>query len=73
MASSALSCHLINVMSQSHPMTTPADKEALSTPSPKRRRVKRRELSMETNILRDFVPSHELPSIDKLFDELVQQ
>ena len=54
-------------------LTPPADKEALSAPSSKRRRVKRRELSMETNILRDFVPSHELPSVDKLFDELVQQ
>lgn len=54
-------------------MTPPGDKETLSAQPSKKRRVKRRELSMETNVLRDFVPSHELPSVDKLFAELVQQ
>lgn len=51
-------------------LTPPAEKEA---PSSKKRRVKRKELSKEAGILRDFVSSHELPSVDRLFDELVQE
>ena len=54
-------------------LTPPADNEPVPAPLSRKRRVKREELCKEANILRDFVPSHELPSIDKLFDELVQE
>ena len=54
-------------------LTPPADSEASSAPPSKKRRVKREELCREADVLRNFVSSHELPSVDKLFDELVQE
>jgi hypothetical protein len=53
-------------------LTLSNEKKVLCDASSKRCRVRREEMCRERRMLRDSVPSHELASVDKLFDELIQ-